>query len=194
MTSTVAFITTILAIGTILMQFAIAYIIFCIIAKKTKILTYLEIFGSKIAFLVSLVALAASYFYSDFANFLPCSFCLIQRYTYITLALLCLILIKQNNRILFFLSLLVTGFGILVSGYHSILQINPITTSTPGVICAFLHSTISCSLRYFYEFGYISMPLMSFTGFALILVILIASHKHHLSSQRTLGSSSIKNK
>lgn len=179
MTPFVALITKLLAIGTIAMQLAMVYVVYCLITKKTKILTYPEIFGSKIALLLSLGALAASYFYSAFANFVPCSLCYVQRYTYIMLAILCILLIKINNRILYYFTLLVTSFGILVSGYHSILQMNPTITNTPTALCVLLHSDVSCSLRYFYEFNYISMPLMSLTGFLLIFAILIASRKSH---------------
>ncbi len=186
MTPFVSLITKLLAIGTIAMQIAMVYVVYCVITKKTKILTYLEIFGSKIALLLSLGALAASYFYSAFANFIPCSLCYVQRYTYIVLAILFLssrattrdpVLLKINNRILYYFTLLVTSFGILVSSYHSILQMNPTITNTPTALCALLHSDVSCSLRYFYEFNYISMPVMSLSGFLLIFAILIASRK-----------------
>lgn len=60
--------------------------------------------------------------------------------------------------------------GSLVAAYHTVLQFN-VATSLP---CPAIGG--SCAERFMFEYGYITIPMMSLTAFALVLVFLATAY------------------
>ena len=64
---------------------------------------------------------------------------------------------------------ILSAIGILLSGYHYLLQINVIPTNAS---CS-IKNSVSCATTPIFDFGYITIPLMAFTAFLLIFLIQI---------------------
>ena len=70
-----------------------------------------------------------------------------------------------------------TIFGAAIAGYHYLLQLGWL----PSLICEAVGYSAGCSQRFVMNFGYITLPLMSFTAF--LLLIAISSFVKNKSSQ-----------
>jgi len=67
-----------------------------------------------------------------------------------------------------------TVLGIVVSGYHIALQKIPYLTQFE--MC---QSGVPCSKDYLNWFGFITIPMLAFTAFAIITVLLVVLMKQH---------------
>jgi disulfide bond formation protein DsbB len=157
-----------LAVGVIGSQvFILLVIIYAFLPKKIeKINNFFGKNGIKLAFLVSLVAIAGSLFYSSYAGYTPCVLCWYQRiFMYPEVLILGLALYRKENHIVDY-SLALAVAGLVISIYHNYIYFKG------------LHSTVcttaeSCITPYVSEFGYITIPMMALTAFLLIILFLI---------------------
>ena len=158
----------ILALGTIGSQiFIVLAIAYAFLPyKKSYISDFFVKNGTKLAFVVALVATSGSLFYSNYAGFLPCSLCWFQRiFMYPEVVLLGLALMKKEDKIINY-NLTLSIIGLVISAYHNF------------IIYKGMHSTVCtisepCTINYILEFGYITIPMMALTAFALISLLLI---------------------
>jgi len=60
--------------------------------------------------------------------------------------------------------------GGMISLYHSYIQFG----GSPLIPCSATGISVACTQRYFLEFGYVTIPTMALTGFAMILVFMWA--------------------
>jgi disulfide bond formation protein DsbB len=120
-----------------------------------------------VAFGVALIATAGSLYFSEVAHFVPCKLCWFQRvamYPLVSLALPAFWYDRRAARYL--LPLPVVGLGIAV--WHILVERGVVeetqscTISAPG----------GCGTRWIEEFGYVTIPTLSATGFALLAVVL----------------------
>jgi disulfide bond formation protein DsbB len=136
--------------------------------KNDKILEFFKTNGLLLAFIISLVATCGSLFFSETAKYPPCELCWFQRiFIYPQVIILGLAVYKKDLKIIPY-SLALSIIGLLISAYHNYIYylsaITPITSCKPGV---------SCTTKYFATFGYITIPMMAFTGFILIISLLL---------------------
>ncbi len=123
------------------------------------------------AFIVALVATLGSLFFSEIALFEPCKLCWFQRILmYPMVIILAVALIKKDTRVKSYALPLAT-IGICISAYHYYIQ----TFNAPSICSA---ATVSCLTEYILKFGYITIPLMAFTAFAMIIVLFTIYEKH----------------
>ena len=125
-----------------------------------------------LAFTVAAAALAGSIFYSLVANFAPCDLCWWQRIFLYPQAILLAIAYFTDDEHIHKYSLALSSCGFVVAAYNVWLQfggmsIAPCSATGP-----------SCALRYFLDFGYVTLPTMSLTAFALLLVIMLFRRNH----------------
>ncbi len=163
----------VLSVGTILMQVTILVILFNFFFLKSKenlILSFFRKYTFIFGFLVALGAVLLSLFYSEIVCFPPCELCWIQRiFLYHHLILFVMELYKRERSIVDF-SIVFAILGSLVSVYHIYVE----STGGNGVFCGDPSSGgVSCAVRYIYEFGYVTMPLMALTLSLFIITILI---------------------
>lgn len=135
---------------------------------------------------IAIGGIIGSFLFSEIAGFPPCSLCYIQRYLLISALLILSIMLylvhshEITARILRYIFLCVLlpiiTAGIFFGGYHTILQAFPNTNGT----CLF-GGAISCSKRYFYEFGYISLPTMSLTTFIVLFLAVLGIYKRPIA-------------
>ena len=155
----------ILSALTILAQIAIVILV---IAKITKNQTILEFVNKKVLQLSLLTVLGGifgSLFYSEIAGYAPCVLCWWQRVLlYPQAVILTVALAKKDFAATSYIKIL-SLVGVIIAGYQSLLQMNLV----PSLPCA--ATAVSCAQRYFLTFGYITLPLMGFTAFALLAVL-----------------------
>lgn len=124
-----------------------------------------------ISFVVALVAMSGSLFYSEIAGYDPCKLCWFQRiFMYPQVFLLGLALWRREKEGIIDYSIMLSAIGALIAGYHYLLQIN-ITSTAP---CSVVGYSANCSQRFIMDFGYITIPMIALTAFLLILVLMIS--------------------
>lgn len=157
----------------------ILIIVIALVAKKfgsdrKLFLAILNFFGKHavmLSFLAALGAMLGSLFYSEIAGFPPCSLCWWQRaMLYPQVFILGWALFKKD-RDLRGHSILLSAIGGAIALYQTYLQFGGL----PFLPCSATGISISCSKRYFLEFGYVTIPTMTLTVFALIIAYMLAA-------------------
>jgi disulfide bond formation protein DsbB len=122
--------------------------------------------------LVSAVSTAGSLIFSEILKFPPCVLCWYQRiFMYPLVAIFAIgIWKKDKNTTYFALPLAVIGFIIAV--YHNLLYYKIIPESAAPCTLG-----ISCTTKQIEWLGFITIPFLSLTAFAIILVLTILQLK-----------------
>lgn len=121
-----------------------------------------------LAFLVSLVATLGSLFFSEIMHFIPCSLCWYQRIFMYPLVLLFLVNLLYPDDKIFKYSFPLVIIGLLISIYQNLLIYKVIPENLSPCV-----SGIPCSVDYLNWFGFITIPLLSFFSYTIILILLI---------------------
>jgi disulfide bond formation protein DsbB len=122
-----------------------------------------------LAFLVGAIATGGSLFFSEIANFVPCELCWYQRICMYPLAIVTLLAAAADDRRVarYLLPLPVVGAG--VSVYHLLIENGVVGQSQ---ICL-LSAPGGCATKWIEEFGYVTIPTLALTAFALELAFLL---------------------
>jgi hypothetical protein len=118
------------------------------------------------AWFVAFLATAGSLYFSEVAGFEPCTLCWYQRIAMYPLVIILAIAAARRERAGAFYAGAVAGIGAIVSAYHVLLEWFP---SLDSGACS---ATTPCTLIWFRVFGFISLPTLALTAFALILTLL----------------------
>ncbi len=150
-------------------------LIAALVSPKTKFGGSVTSFVHKnilaIGFFISFAALVSSLVYSEIIGYAPCLLCWYARIAFYPQVILFAIALFRRERHVVEYSMGLTVFGLIVSSYHTIVQIvgeSPLPCSSTGV---------SCVTRFVYEYGFVSIPLMGFVGFSVLFLCLLASRK-----------------
>lgn len=119
-----------------------------------------------IALLITATATVSSLFLSEIVKFPPCTLCWYQRiFMYPQVVILGIALYVNDQKGKFY-ALALSIIGLAIAAYHVALQYYP------GILpCS--SETVSCSLKQFEYFGYITIPVMSATAFVAIVLVLL---------------------
>jgi disulfide bond formation protein DsbB len=120
-----------------------------------------------LAALVALVTMLGSLYYSQVAHFVPCSLCWYQRIAMYPVAVILLIAAIRHDRQIWWYAAPLAMVGLAFSVYHSQLQ------AFPGQHSSFCTTTEPCTVRYVWEFGFVSLPFMALSAFAFVITMLI---------------------
>jgi disulfide bond formation protein DsbB len=121
------------------------------------------------AFAVSAVAVAGSLYFSEVAHFVPCKLCWFQRIFMYPIPFVALLaaLWSDHRAARYVLPLPVVG------AYFSVKQL----LIERGVIdeaqSCFVSAPGGCATRWVDEFGYVTIPALALTGFALVFAFLL---------------------
>ncbi|HVM76924.1 MAG TPA: disulfide bond formation protein B [Candidatus Paceibacterota bacterium] len=139
----------------------------------------LNFFGSyavTFSFLVALGSIGGSLFYSEIAHFAPCLFCWWARVLIYPQALLFFIALLINDHRVRIYGAALSAIGVLLTAYHTYLQFG----GTDLVPCD--ATGVSCNKVYFILYGYVTIPTMALTAFALILLFCLIPRPHTASA------------
>ncbi len=126
--------------------------------------------GIWIAFALTLGGVAMSLLYSEVFGFAPCGLCWVQRiFLYSQAAMFGLAAIRNDTRIADY-SILLSIFGGIVALYNHYLQMGG-TSILPCPTTA--AQAVDCAQRFFFEFGYLTFPLVGFSLFAFLIVLML---------------------
>lgn len=158
-----------LAIGTALLQAGIIAVCILLVFLRDESKSFISWLGDHAILLVLVIAsgsVIGSLIYSEVIGYSPCSLCWWERiFMYPQAFIAGVALWKKRSDAGWYLVPL-SFAGIFVAGYHSYLQYGGAPLASCGL------TGISCVQRYVFAFGYITIPLMAFTSFIAILLVL----------------------
>jgi disulfide bond formation protein DsbB len=135
--------------------------------------------GLWLAWFVALVTTLGSLYFSEVAHFTPCKLCWYQRIAMYPLAIVLLVSALRRDRGVVWYVAPVATIGALIAAYHTQLQAFPHQHSS------FCTLTEPCTVRYVWEFGFISLPFMALTAFVFIITMTtVAASAEPLRSTR----------
>lgn len=120
-----------------------------------------------LSWLTVLVSIAGSFFFSSYMKLPPCDLCWYQRIFMFPLIIILAVGYLLKDRNIYFYSLPVILCGWVVAAYHNLLYYKLISTSL--IPCT---GGISCTDRQLDLLGFISIPLMSFVSFTVLLTLI----------------------
>ncbi len=121
-----------------------------------------------IAWGIALVATLGSLYFSEIADFVPCRLCWFQRIAMYPLAVLLLVAaVRRDARgaVLYGIAFPLAGAAVAI--YHVYIENNPDKESAG---CRM--GGAPCSTKWIEELGYVTIPTLALTAFALIAVLL----------------------
>lgn len=121
-----------------------------------------------VAWIVVLISIATSLYFSEIKLYAPCVLCWIQRIAMYPLVFIIEmgIILKDKNLPLYVLPLSI--FGMLVALYHSLLSYGIIPEKL-----APCQLGVSCTTKYIQWFGFVTIPLLSLSAFLLVTLCMI---------------------
>ena len=123
--------------------------------------------GLWLAALVALVTMAGSLYYSEIAHFVPCKLCWYQRIAMYPLGLtLTIAAIRRDARVWWYV-VPAAVIGAAFAIYHTQLQ------AFPSQHSSFCTVAEPCTVRYVWEFGFISLPLMALSAFVFVITFVL---------------------
>ncbi len=155
------------------------FLIIGIIFRKSSLGIFVQNKIGKYSLLMGLVvalgSLVGSVVYSNIIGFDPCSLCWWERiliYPQIVIFTVGLIL-KDKNSLVY--SMVFSIATILLSGYHTIIQLFPgVGSSCSGI-------GVSCTKVYFLYFGYITIPTMALSAGVFFFLVAVLFKRFNLN-------------
>lgn len=161
-----------LALGTVLLQVVTLVLLgVFFMQKRTPALRDIAQSVSERGYLIAVtVAFAASFLalvYSEFTGAEPCPLCWWQRIFLFPQVILLGLAMWKRDPVMADYSIILSVFGAGVALYQHVLQMLP----GSGLPCPAVGA--SCSQRILFEFGYITFPLMAFSTFVFLIVVML---------------------
>ena len=120
------------------------------------------------AWIVSMVAMLGSLFFSEIMLFPPCVMCWYQRICMYPLTVILLVALFSNDKNVFKYAMPLVILGFFFAIYHNLLSFGIVPETLAP--CS---QGVSCTSDYINWFGFITIQLLSLVAFALIFVTLI---------------------
>lgn len=124
------------------------------------------------ALVISIAATIGSLYFSEIVKFPPCTLCWYQRiFMYPIMFVILIGLWKKDKNIAYFV-LPFSIIGLIISLYHNLLYYGFISEKLQPCTIG-----VSCTEKQLDLFGFISIPLMSLTAFAMITILTLLYKK-----------------
>lgn len=171
---TIEFLNHWLSLGVLILQIvSVAFLVLFFIRKKYQdvapIADFLGKWGLWIGLAFTISATALSLFYSEVLGILPCGLCWLQRVFLYPQSLLFAIAIWKRDTLVAYYSIALSILGGIVALYQHYLQMG----GTSMIPCPAVSTGADCAQRYIFEFGYITFPLISFSIFAALIILML---------------------
>ncbi|HEY2420617.1 MAG TPA: disulfide oxidoreductase [Neobacillus sp.] len=121
-----------------------------------------------LAWVAAIIATLGSLYFSEVLQFIPCTLCWYQRIFMYPLAVILGIAVYRNDQGIYKYVLPLSIIGMLLSGYHTVLQKIPYLQQFE--MCT---TGVPCSKDYLNLLGFITIPLMAFIAFTIITICLV---------------------
>jgi len=162
-----------LALGAIVLQIVIVVFLINLIFLRSRdniILLFFKKYGFYFGFIIAFLSMALSLFYSNVIGFTACELCWAQRlFIYPQVVLYGFALWKDRRNLARVIGIF-AFVGMLISIYHVYIE----NGGSSALACATDNvNAVSCTARYVYEFGYITIPVMALTSQVLMLLLAI---------------------
>jgi len=154
----------------------LVYLFLFVLSLKTKNEALKSFFnfisGNSLSFgfLVSLSATLGSIFLSEVAKYPPCELCWIQRVFMFPQAVILGIGMVKNDISARLYSVVLSTIGLLIAAYHILVQNGQLLSP-----CS--NQSVNCSVKQFVYFGYVTIPVMSATAFAVLILLALPAFK-----------------
>lgn len=161
----------VLSLGSIalLLCFVVLLVVLCL-PKEKSITSFIKKNGLTISFLVALLSMVCSLIYSNVIGYPPCDLCWFQRiFMYPQVFLFGYALVRKDNGILKY-GLLLSIVGLLFALFHNYIYYvgqSPFPCSAAA----------SCTARYVFEFGFMTIPLMALSSWLVLIAVFFVSKK-----------------
>ncbi len=171
-------INTIFSLLTVVGQIAVLILLFLLFRGQGKATAFLGKYAVLFGFIISLGALLGSLLYSDIVGFEPCTLCWYQRiFLYPQVLLFGFALWKKRRDVVDY-SLVLSFVGGVIAAYHYYGQM----FNASALPCKAAEGVSPCAVRFFVEFSYVTIPMMSLTAFMLLIVFMCFGKKYtHVS-------------
>jgi disulfide bond formation protein DsbB len=120
-----------------------------------------------LSWLAAVIATLGSLYLSEVLHFIPCTLCWYQRIFMYPLAIILGIAFYRNDKDIYRYTLPLSIIGMMISGYHILLQKVPYLQQFE--MCK---TGVPCSKDYLNLLGFITIPMMAFTAFTMITICL----------------------
>jgi len=117
--------------------------------------------GFPLAFVIALGASLTSFYYSDIVHYTPCTLCWYQRIFMIPQVFILAVALWKKEVVVRKYSLVLVKIGALISIYHIFVEHNLVAAPCGA-------NGPSCTTRYVYEYGFVSIPVLALIAFILI--------------------------
>lgn len=161
-----------LALGTLALQ-ALTVLLLVHLIWRPRGLSWMDPilsrFGLLAAFALTFVSSALTLLYSEVFGFIPCGLCWMERiFLYPQVILLGIALFKAEGARIADYIIGLSIPGALIALYHHYIQMGG--SSLP---CPAAGAGADCSKRILFEFDYVTFPLMAFSAFAFLIVLML---------------------
>lgn len=121
-----------------------------------------------LSWIQSLVATLGSLYYSEIRHFTPCILCWYQRILMYPLVFIIMVGILRRDKGLYLYVVPMSILGAFISFYHILLERGILPEAiAPCTLGA------SCTIKYTGYFGFVTIPVMSFTAFLIITLCML---------------------
>lgn len=128
---------------------------------------YVRTWGLYGAFIVTLVGTTLTLVYSEVFGFIPCGLCWFGRIMLFPQVVLTGVGLYVKDKTMPVYGIVLSSLGVIISLYHHYLQMG----GTALVRCPTAGG--DCSQRFFFEFGFLTFPLMSTILFAFLIALYV---------------------
>jgi disulfide bond formation protein DsbB len=123
-----------------------------------------------LAWVIALVTMLGSLYYSRIEHYIPCELCWYQRICIYPFAVILGIAAVRRDAGIRVYAVPVLAIGAIVAAYHSWIQAYPPVDGT-----SFCTADAPCTLRYVWEFGFVSLPFMALSACCCMIVLLLTA-------------------
>lgn len=134
--------------------------------KQSKFFKKIVSFADIYTFVIALVSTLGSLYYSEIAGFNPCKYCWFQRILMYPLVIIMFVALRNKDKNVSRYVLPLSGIGTLLAGYHYLTQLGWLPST-----CIATGYSVGCAKVFVMTFGYITIPMMSFTAFLFIYIL-----------------------
>lgn len=144
-------------------------------AAAADLLHGLASIGLWLAFAVAATSMAGSLYFSEIANYVPCLYCWYQRIAMFPLTIVLLVAAIRKDHAVKYTAVPLAGIGAAISAYHIGLERGWLSESTS------CDPTVPCSSPWFEQWGFVTLAVMAFCGFAAIIALVTLPDPHSVT-------------